>query len=220
MAAIPSVPTAIGHNRFLTGTNFEVAIVATAGGGQANAYPITAQMSRIDTVASTSDSVLLPKITQLGIATAQNAAQGQLVFIYNNGAQTCQVYGATPDTIDNAATGTGVSLVSGGAMIAWAVSYNQATLVGTWNALITTAGATGSNWQAAGSLTSQVNGVTKTFTLPQTPAGDPVIGSNGAFWQKGVDYTIAGTTLTTLAAAALGSMVGTTDTLYYGEYRY
>lgn len=73
-------------------------VTAHAGGGKANAYPLMAELSRITTVATAGDSVLLPP-----------SASGIDVYVVNHGANAVQVYGAGTDTIDDVATGTGVS---------------------------------------------------------------------------------------------------------------
>jgi hypothetical protein len=122
--------------RYLIGTNVETGIVATASGTQATAYQLQAQISRVDTCASSLDSVALPKITQLQSNDARPGMVGQLVFVTNNGAKPCQIYGVTPDTINGVATATGVLIPNGATFIAWADSYNQTTNVGTWQAIL------------------------------------------------------------------------------------
>lgn len=137
MAANPLSPDNLCSFRYLGGTNVETGITATASGTQATAYALTAQMSRIDTVATPLDSVALPKITQRQLNEANPGALGMLMFVCNNdSADACQVYGATPDTINGVATATGVLLPAGACLIAWAISYNQTTGVGQWNASI------------------------------------------------------------------------------------
>ena len=73
-------------------------IVAHAGGGQASATQLTAQTSRIVTVATPGDSVKLPA-----------SAPGLELVLINGGANPMQVYGSGTDTIDGIASGTGVS---------------------------------------------------------------------------------------------------------------
>ena len=157
MSAAPLVPNNIGNYRFLTGTNFEKGITAHAGGGQANAYPITAQMSRIDTVATAGDSVVLPKILLYGVAQANNAAQGQLVFIYNNTSNPCAVYSNTNDTLNISGAGVSLSLPAGGTMVAYPIDYNQATNVGVWNAILSTSVPAGYSTDANGNTTGLSN---------------------------------------------------------------
>lgn len=75
------------------------AITAFAGGGQASATPLTAAVNRIATVASPLDSVALPA-----------SSAGQAITIINDAAKPCQVFGVTPDAINDVATATGVML--------------------------------------------------------------------------------------------------------------
>ncbi len=77
-------------------------LTAHAGGGQANALPLTALMNRVTTVASAADSVLLPP-----------SVAGLTVTVTNASATAMQVFGTSPDTINGVATGTGVSLAAG-----------------------------------------------------------------------------------------------------------
>ena len=96
-------------------TPVQIGITAHAGGGQANATPLTGMFCSVDTVASASDSVILP-----------GAVPGSFVFVLNNQASNAlQVFGqpatgspgvsGAGDTIapssssTYAATGTGVS---------------------------------------------------------------------------------------------------------------
>jgi len=132
MTAVPQSPNKIGAQKYLFLTNTETGITATAGGGQATAYQLAAQGSRIDTVASAADSVALPKI---GATPGIPGALGFLCVVYNAGANACQVFGKTPDTINGVATGTGISLAAGHMLIAVPLAYTGSTDVGAWNAL-------------------------------------------------------------------------------------
>lgn len=67
MAASPLCPEEIQNYRYLTGSNFETGITATAGGTQTNAYQLSAQMSDLATVATALDAVALPKATGAGV---------------------------------------------------------------------------------------------------------------------------------------------------------
>lgn len=73
-------------------------ITAFAGGGQASATQIVAEVNRITTVATTGDSVKLP-----------SAAAGLTIMLINAGANPMQVFGLGTDTIDGQAAATGVS---------------------------------------------------------------------------------------------------------------
>lgn len=93
----------------MTGLLYEFAqdnIVARAGGGQANAFPVIAQMARVITVATAGDSVLLPP-----------SVAGLEIYLINHGANAMQVYGAGTDKIDDVATATGVSQMQNSAVI-------------------------------------------------------------------------------------------------------
>lgn len=72
-------------------------LTAAAGGGQAGALPLAAETNRIATVAAAGDSVKLPA-----------SAPGLTIIVINHGANSCQVYGLGADTINDAATATGV----------------------------------------------------------------------------------------------------------------
>lgn len=78
-------------------------LTAHAGGGQANALPLTSAINRVATVGTAADSVALPL-----------AAKGLSVTVANDAASnSMQVFGAGTDTIDSVATGTGVALAAG-----------------------------------------------------------------------------------------------------------
>lgn len=85
----------------LTQGSAQSGITAFATGGQASATQLSAQFNLIGTVATAADSVALPV-----------SAAGLIIYIANQGAHAVQVFGVTPDTINAAATGTGVSLGS------------------------------------------------------------------------------------------------------------
>ena len=73
-------------------------LTAFAGGGQANALPLTAELNRITTVATNGDSVKLPP-SQAGLT----------IYIVNHTLNTLQVFGNGVDLIDDVVTTTGVS---------------------------------------------------------------------------------------------------------------
>jgi len=80
----------------------ETGITAFAGGGQAGAYQLSAANNKVATVATTADSVKLPP-----------AKAGLEVQLRNSGANSMQVFGISPDTINGVATGTGVAQAAG-----------------------------------------------------------------------------------------------------------
>lgn len=136
MAANPLSPSAIGDNRYSIGTNIDDLITAFAGGAQTGAYLLQAQVNRITTVTTVGDSVQLPKIGPIGPSDAKPGMLGFFSYVINATANPCTVYGSTPDTVNGAATATGVILPGFGAMIAVARGYVQSTGVGSWDALI------------------------------------------------------------------------------------
>lgn len=137
MAAVPQIPNAIGRLRYIKAMNSEIGIVALAGGGQTGATSLTAQVNRIDTVASGNDSVSLPKIGPVSEASANLCPVGHIVFVKNASASNAAfVIGKTPDTIDGVATGTGVSLTAAKGALYVAVSYNPTTNVGDWMSIL------------------------------------------------------------------------------------
>lgn len=75
---------------------------ALAGGGQTGATQLLDGVNQVDTVASTADSVTLPQ-----------AAQGKIVVVVNNGANSMQVFGRSAETINGVATATGVAHPAG-----------------------------------------------------------------------------------------------------------
>lgn len=95
----------LGVGEFLYESSVD-SITARAGGGQTLATPLTAEMSRIATVATSGDSVMLPA-----------SAPGLTIFIENAAANPMQVYGASTDTINAVATATGVSQMSGSVVV-------------------------------------------------------------------------------------------------------
>jgi hypothetical protein len=79
------------------------AITAYAGGGQASATLLAAQVNRIATVATAADSVKLPV-----------SVAGMVVHVINGAASnSMQVFGSGTDTINDVATATGVAQAAG-----------------------------------------------------------------------------------------------------------
>jgi hypothetical protein len=78
-------------------------ITAYAGGGQANATPISAGINRIGTCRTAGDSIGLPRATG-----------GQLLVVLNGTNNACQVFAApgSTDTINGLAGSAGVNLAT------------------------------------------------------------------------------------------------------------
>jgi hypothetical protein len=87
-----------GASGQLTTSLFCPNYTAHAGGGQASATLLAAEINRISVVASQGDSVKLPP-----------AVAGLDVFVINRGANPVQVFGSGTDTVNGIATATGVS---------------------------------------------------------------------------------------------------------------
>lgn len=123
--------TTLSSTQGLTLPTVENAITAFAGGGQGSATALssTATFHRITTVVTSADSVKLP-----------TAVAGAMHYIRNDSTSGngTQVYGTSPDTINGAATATGVPLSNG--VGAWFIS----TANGAWTTATSGTGATGS----------------------------------------------------------------------------
>lgn len=132
MAASPLSPGNIGDDKYIQVSTQEDSITALAGGAQPTTA-LTAQLSRVSVVATANDSVALPKITNRQRGDANLGAVGQIVVVTNaDAADSLQVFGMTPDTINSVATGTGVAVGAGKTAIFIAQSYVQSTNVGNW----------------------------------------------------------------------------------------
>lgn len=78
-------------------------ITAHAGGTQAAATPVTSAITLIAVCATAGDSVVLPPATG-----------GQLLWVINAGAASCQIFATPgPGTINGIANGTGIALAAG-----------------------------------------------------------------------------------------------------------
>lgn len=158
-------------------------ITATAGGGQANAFQISTQTTRINTVATAGDSVKLPP-----------AVPGLELMLTNRGLNPMQVYGSNNpdlanaiDTIDGQATTAGVSQMQNSLVIytcsvtgLWeteGLSTGFSPSLGLQTMLPAVVAANTTNTQAAGTaIKSLVNVVTATsnpgaVTLPVSTPG-------------------------------------------------
>lgn len=133
-AIVPLVPNKIGELKFPLLSNVETGITAHSGGGQANAYQLGAQISLVTVVAAGNDSVKLPKIVaNPGRIDKAGASVGAILFVGNSdGADSMQVYGATPDTINGIATGTGVAVAAGVNVWFAAIDFDTVTGIGRW----------------------------------------------------------------------------------------
>lgn len=103
-------------------------ITAFSGGGQAGATQLTTPGNRITTVGAGADSVKLPPATLTpGLI---NSVGGQ-ILVMNSGANAMQVFGVSPDKINDVATGTGVSVPAAKSAVFTLMSITAAG-VGNW----------------------------------------------------------------------------------------
>lgn len=219
MSATPPVPNAIGEDKFPFLSNVETGITATASGNQTTAYQLTAQSNIVSTVASGNDSVKLPKINQTPGALG---SVGTIIFVGNAAASnSMQVYGASPDTINAVATGTGVAVAAGVNVWFVATGYTLSTNVGTWRM-------TNSQAAAVAAITSgTISGVTidnsviggitpaagtfTTGTFNAIAGGDSSLGIAGqAAAQGGAVALVGGTSSTSGNAGGAVTAVGGT----------
>lgn len=89
-------------------------IVAAAGGGQASAVLLTAEMNRIITVATSGDSVKLPP-----------SVAGLTIFVANHGANPMGTFGSGFDTIDDQAFAVGVTQMQSSVVLYCCITAGQ-----------------------------------------------------------------------------------------------
>src|SRR3990167_3029804 len=97
----------------------ESGITAFAGGGQTGATALTKRNNRIDTVASSGDSVK-PNV---------NATVGFSILIQNNGANNLDFFPAVGDTIAGNAINTAISIAAGNQAMLFCYTNSQLTLI-------------------------------------------------------------------------------------------
>ncbi len=98
-------------------------ITAKAGGAKAGATPITGAKARVTTCVTNGDSVILPP-----------GYPGLEITILNTTGQTLKVYGSGTDTINDQATGTGVSQAT--LLSAVYTCYDVVAGVGLWGRVL------------------------------------------------------------------------------------
>lgn len=142
---------------------YEDGVVARAGGGKASATQLSATkfLHRISTVASGSDSVLLPPATV-----------GQMHYVRNDGAQYAMVFGQGTDTINSIATATGLLLFNGSGALYFC------TTAGNWTTTPGTGALNGQTLQVfGGSIANNGDFAGRSFG---TPVNSPTMSVNGA----------------------------------------
>ncbi len=90
-------------------------IIAHAGGGQANATPLTAGMNTVETVATAADSVMLPL-----------AIPGATCYIANATANSMQVFG-NPSNPNNGGVGDTIAIQGSNTQVATGTGVAQAS---------------------------------------------------------------------------------------------
>jgi hypothetical protein len=112
---VGDLAVAKGHIKF----SVKNGIVAFAGGGQANATVLPADINRVSTVATAADSTKLPK-----------AVPGLDVTVYNAGANSMNVFPLTGDNINALAANAAFAVAAGKN-----VQFGCA-VAGTWHAIL------------------------------------------------------------------------------------
>ncbi len=196
-------------------------ITATAGGGQAGAFQITTQTSRIVTVATIGDSIKLPP-----------SAPGLELLVINHGANAMQVFGNGTETIDDQATATGVAQMSNSLVIyscatagKWyteGLSSGFAASLGLQTFSYATIAANATNTQVSGTpvtamLTNITAGAAGSVTLPASVPGLEMTVHNISAFTVSVFPNAGGTgteKINALAANAAISMLTNTSTVF------
>lgn len=111
-AAIPSTPVDTFPNPIALPVG--AAVSARAGGGQASATRMASAINNVTVVATTADSVVLDTM-----------APGQMAVVVNATANSTQVFGTSPATINGVATATGVPLAAGKVGLFFAVTSSN-----------------------------------------------------------------------------------------------
>lgn len=150
----------------------EDSIIAHAGGGQASATALSATVlnHRVTGVVTAGDSVALPSASTVGLQH----------YVRNDGPNTMQVFGTSPDTINGVATATGIP---------------QAAGMGVWY-VVTTAGA----WTTSPVTTFRADGLVGTPAFAS--ASDP---TTGMYYggSSTVVFSAGGTAIARIANAEL-----------------
>jgi hypothetical protein len=164
-------------------------LTAHAGGGQASAYPIAYPINRFTIVASAGDSALLPP-----------ALGGMQVVVINDAVNAMQVFGAGTDTINDIASGTGVSQLGKSAVL------YISSIAGKWYSI-------GLGLNFSGALASLgIHSATYSYSFPtaSTIVSDAAITTSSIVIARFVSSANVVTTQTVLPAA--GSFTIVTDT--------
>jgi len=195
------------------------AVAAFAGGGQASATQLAAEVCRITTVTTAGDSVKLPA-----------SVAGLTILVINNGANPAQVFGLGTDTIDGVAAATGVSQMQS------SVVLYICAVVGTWQTEGLATGYSGSfqtqsakdsivalagGAQAGTALTAMINRIITVVTaadsvqLPVSAPGISIVVVNAAAVNSLNVFPQTGDAINAIAAnGAFAVAAGKTATFY------
>lgn len=172
-------------------TASQAAIVAHAGGGKANATPLSTPLNHILTAANAADSVLLPP-SQVGLT----------VLVGNDGANAIQVFGAGTDTVNSVATGTGVSQPAG------SVVFYYCTSLGNWHYTV----------QESGTFTALTTTTLNGNTVPTGTGNLAATASVSDLYIVDVKRTSA--SVTANATTTYANVTGLSFTVVAGTYRF
>lgn len=211
MAANPTVPDAIGSNRYSIGTNIDNPITATPSGTQATSYLLQAQINKITSVATALDGVLLPEVQPFDNADARPGMLGFFCYIINATANSVTVFPAVGDTINGVTSATGIVIPGKGAALCVIEGYTQSTTTGTWSAVVMSGagqllGTQTNDSAAAGNvgefLTTTVASGAAVAETTATPVDVCTLSLTAGDWDVSavVDRTLTGTTATIYGA--------------------
>lgn len=160
----------------------ENAITAFAGGGQTNAYQLSATVSNVTVVASASDSVKLPR----------TVAGAWYVVVNSAASNTMKVHSFNTATINGTAGATGISVTAGSSVIFFCPTNLK------WYAMNGTAGGAGAFTTLSASGATALNGAVE--------IGDSTADAVGFYGVTGI------TQRTSASQAAVGTTASTTTT--------
>ena len=171
----------------------EDSITATTTHTQAGGYQLTAQVSRVATVANAADAVTLPP-----------ALVGKNILVINSGTNSMQVYGNSTDTINGTAGATGIAQPASTMFEftcttagAWLYTIANGSYTGTFDGVV------GGNMPAAGTFTT----LTATANVGPVPtaAGATLTLTAAKAGQTVLLNTLAGSVVTLPAATGTGN---------------
>ena len=174
----------------------EDSITATTTHTQAGGYQLTAQVSRVATVANAADAVTLPP-----------ALVGKNILVINSGTNSMQVYGNSTDTINGTAGATGIAQPASTMFEftcttagAWLYTVANGSYTGTFDGVV------GGNTPAAGTFTNLKANAKLTYTGVR-------VGTFVANGASAVTVSNANVTANSLILISLNTVGGTVGAL-------